>query len=128
MQIEDDMVVHAVVNGGLGMSEGKGYAQVFQACQRLYAAAREDEQLAQRLLLWEEKKTKTVVYLAKNHHVFNRCQTEAKCGVTMVDEGVNEVPEGSATIWASWPITRAEYPQILKHKNIRILKPPVLFG
>jgi peptidyl-tRNA hydrolase len=106
-------VVYLVINGTLGMSPGKIAAQTFQACQRLLDRERD----ADALRCWREQGTKTVVLVAQTPGVFARAQEEIH-GETMVDEGMNEVPEGSHTVHASYPTW--DSPRILKHKRLRM--------
>lgn len=117
-----DLAVHCVVNGALDMSHGKVAAQVFQAGQRLFRMAQSNVELAERLERWEQLGTKTVVHIAETQHVFERVCREAD-GAVMIDEGINEVPEGSATVFATFPVSRQEAPKIIGHKRLRIWRP-----
>jgi peptidyl-tRNA hydrolase len=114
-----DCSVHAVINGALAMTPGKIAAQTFQLCQRLYRLAELDAALAARLEEWEAAGTKTVVHVAETAHVFERLCKETP-GAVMIDEGVNEVEPGSATMFATWPCNRAETPRLIKHKRLRV--------
>lgn len=120
---QTDLAVHAIINGPLGMSPGKIAAQTFQACQRLYAASRNNELLAARLQQWEQCGTKTVIHRAQTERAFQRLCEEAPYGVLMIDEGINEIAPNSPTIWASWPCSRQEQPRILANKQIKLWLP-----
>lgn len=121
-----DLSVHVVVNGALGMSAGKIAAQSFQACQRLLDAATQpqaDPKLVEALGQWRQMGTRTIVMVAKTQHAFDRLLREVD-GVTMVDEGVNEVDPGTATIFASWPVRRGAQPSALKSKRVTLMRTP----
>lgn len=121
---DDELAVFLVVNGPLGMSAGKVAAQVFQAAQRLYAAAR-GAGPAERAALarWESGGTRTITRIAETAHVFARVVAEVP-GVVMVDEGLNEVEPGSATVFASWPLAYRQAPRALRHRRCPLLRAP----
>lgn len=112
--------VYVIANGPLGMSQGKLAAQTFQACQRLLDQANFDPDLAERLSAWRTHGTRTIVREAQTCNVFDRIQREVP-GIGMVDEGMNEVPPGSLTSWASIPLWPDERPQVLNHKRVPLL-------
>lgn len=127
--------VYLVVNGPLGMTPGKIAAQTFQACERLYVETRRLEQrvvdhlgipssrawtATKQILLDWEKHTTTIALVATTPKMFKRVCAEVP-GVVMVDEGHTEVPPGSATVFASWPIRRADAPKLLSNAKIPLL-------
>jgi len=116
----DVLRVYLVVNGPLGMSEGKIAAQAFQACQRLMVAARvASSELPLLVERWEEHTT-TIARVAKTPRMFERVKAEVP-GVVMVDEGYTEVAPGSETVFASWPLLIGELPKILKNEKVPLL-------
>lgn len=113
--------VFLVVNGPLAMSPGKVAAQCFQAAQRMIRAA-EDAGKAHELADWETRYTKTIVRIAKTPHLFARCVDELD-GVAMIDEGRTEVDPGTATVFATFPISSDDpMPKILTHTKVPIWK------
>lgn len=101
------------------MSAGKIAAQSFQASQRLFAAAAIDAEHAALLERWQWAGTCTRVRIALSAAVFERARREL-AGVTMIDEGMNEVGPNSATCFATWPL-EGDLPRMLKHKRIPVL-------
>lgn len=113
---ENIPAVYVVINGPLGMSPGKIAAQTFQLQQRQRDEAirrqmRGDGAAARLMEEWHGYTT-TVTRLATTPTVWERVKAEVE-GVLMVDEGYTEVPEGSETVFASWPLLRREVPKIL---------------
>ena len=108
-----------IINGPLNMSAGKIAAQVFQAAQRLFAAADTDQ--AELLRQWQENGTCTRVRIALTPATFERACRELD-GVAMVDEGVNEVAPDTTTCFATYPIDDGQpLPRILTHKRCPVL-------
>lgn len=113
--------VYLIINGPLEMTPGKIAAQTFQACQRLFVKAGECEDTAELIAKWQASNTKTIVRIAETEHVFARACEELD-GVLMVDEGKNEVEPGSATVFATMPISRSgKVPQMITHKKMPML-------
>jgi len=116
----DILAVYLVVNGSLGMSAGKIGSQCFQAAQRLFSAAPDDPGLAALLKDWEEQGTRTITRVALTETLFARACRELP-GVAMIDEGLTEVPEDSATVFATHPIRRNQLPRMLCHRKVPLL-------
>ena len=117
--------VYLIINGSLGMSAGKIAAQSFQAAQRLFLASREDLDLESLLDRWQRAGTRTCTRVALSQAVFDRACRELP-GVTMIDEGMNEVDPGTATCFATVPLSDdSELPRILRHKRVPVLNAEV---
>jgi peptidyl-tRNA hydrolase len=117
------LACYIILNGSLNMSAGKACAQAFQACQRLLTAyKRGTGSRKQRADLreWRANGTRTICRIANTEHLFARCCHELD-GVALIDEGLTEIPTGSITFLATWPIRRGQAPRLLRHKNIPLL-------
>jgi peptidyl-tRNA hydrolase len=114
---EDILAVYLVVNGALGMSQGKVATQTFQGCLALYRVAEESLELKAALAAWEAQGWRTVARVAETQGVFDRVLADC-AGVVLADEGLTEVPDGAATLFVSIPYRRGEAPKVLSHKRV----------
>lgn len=122
----DTLRVYLIVNGPLGMSPGKIAAQSFQACERLHRCIvrieGEDGQsfeIRQAIRKWKAHTT-TIAKVATTPKMFKRVCADIP-GVIMIDEGYTEVPAGSPTVFASWPMRQVDAPALLNNKKIPLL-------
>lgn len=117
---EDVLAVTLVLNGALGMSEGKAAAQAFQGCLALYRLAEQEAGLGALLADWERQGWRTVVRQAETQGVFERLCTEVD-GVVLRDEGLTEVEDGAIVAFVSFPHRRGDSPKMLSHKRVPLL-------
>lgn len=119
---DDVLAVYLIVNGSLEMSAGKIASQSFQAAQRLIKASQNGAKPKYKQLIadWEKQGTRTITRIALTQILFDRACRELD-GVTMVDEGLTEVPPDSTTVLATWPLRRSKLPRMLRHRRIPLL-------
>jgi peptidyl-tRNA hydrolase len=103
-----------VVNGALGMSQGKITGQVFQAAFRSFIWSSKDFQD------WMQAGTRTIVKVATTPAMFDRVCTECR-GYRMCDEGFTEVEADSVTCFVSFPFLHKDRPKVLDNKKCPLL-------
>jgi peptidyl-tRNA hydrolase len=113
-----------VVNGTLGMSQGKAVGQAVQAVCRAFGDVpfRSDQGVA--YAEWIEAGTRTIVKIAKTEGIFERLCKEVP-GYTMCDEGFTDVQEGDATVFLTGPFLHKDRPKLLDNKKLPLYSAPV---
>lgn len=114
-----------VVNGPLGMGEGKAIGQAFQAALRMFfhiGSADPDtaDDLASLWSAWKARGTRTIVKIADTPAMFERICREVP-GYVMRDEGHTEVDAGAATLFISHPFLHKDRPKVLNNKKCQLL-------
>lgn len=107
-----------VVNGTLGLSEGKRIGQAFQAAARWQHVLKNS--YPDRSLDWILAGTRTVVKIAKTQAIWERVISEIQ-GFVMKDEGFTEVERDTPTIFVCYPFLHKDRPKLLDSKKVKLL-------
>lgn len=107
-----------VINGPLGMSEGKAIGQAFQAAARWQHVLKQS--FPDTSLDWICAGTRTIVKVAIKPGIFDRICREVP-GVIMSDEGFTEVDADTPTLFFSYPFLHKDRPKILDNKKVDLL-------
>ena len=107
-----------VVNGTIGMSEGKAIGQAFQAAARWQHVARNS--YPDHALDWICSGTRTIVKITKSKTIWERIVSEVP-GFVMKDEGFTEVERDTPTIFICYPFLHKDRPKLLDNKKVKML-------
>ena len=108
-----------IVNGTLGMSEGKIIGQAFQAAARWQHIGRNS--FPDKSLDWICSGTRTIVKVARTKTIWHRIIAEVPYGYIMRDEGFTEVEADTPTLFACGPFLHKDRPKILDNKKVKLL-------
>lgn len=119
-EINRDVIpeVVIVINGSLGMSEGKAVGQAFQAAARWQHIKRNS--FPDDSLDWLCSGTRTIVKVATTPAIWERVVAEIP-GYVMTDEGYTEVERDTPTIFVANPFLHKDRPKLLDNKKVRKL-------
>lgn len=123
---EDPVILYLVVKESLNMSIGKTAAQCGHAVQYFMMKFLEIQTLPTKdeptnfLLLtaqeWLSSSFRKVV-LRANDSKFERLKEELPC-LVVHDAGLTEIPNGSETVLALWPMLKSQAPKLVKQLRV----------
>ena len=117
---EDPTCLYLVANGSAPMSSGKLAAQAFQIAMWMYTHPDVSPEQRAALDAWQAEGARVIARQATTEGMFERVCSELD-GVILRDEGLTEVEQGAATIFATWPVRRSQAPKLLANKKIPLL-------